>query len=175
MTDRVAIFIDGGNIFYAQRDNGWFIDFKKVRNYISANRDIYGAYYFTATPPVDDTEAVKKHRGFRGFLVTNNWTVVDKEAKVIKDRTTGKRVLKGNLDIEVVFKMLTTADGWDIAYLFGGDGDYVPILEHLANLGKKIIVVARRQTTAVELINVAHQFIDLNELREHIERDDRKK
>ncbi len=175
MTDKVAIFVDGGNMFYAQRENGWFIDFKRVRDFFSANREIYGAYYFTATPPADDPIAVKKYRAFRGFLISNDWTVIDKEVKVITDKTTGQRILKGNLDIEVVFRILTSVDGWDIAYLLGGDGDYVPILEHLANLGKKTIVVARRETTAIELINVAHQFINLNSIREHIERKNKRK
>jgi uncharacterized LabA/DUF88 family protein len=175
MADRVAIFVDGANMFYAQKANGWHIDFRKVRDYFSVNREIYGAFYFTATPPVDDLQAVRKYRSFRGFLISNDWTVIDKEVKVIVDKATGQRKLKGNLDIEVVFRMLTSAEGWDIGYLLGGDSDYLPILEHLANLGKKIIVVARRETTAVELINVAHQFIDLNAIRGRIEREDRPK
>lgn len=170
MADRVAIFVDGANMFYAQRDNGWYIDFKKVRDYFSLNQDIHGAFYFTATPPASDPEAVKKYRGFRGFLINTDWTVIDKEVKVIKDRKTGVKILKGNLDVEIVFKILTSCQAWDKCYLLGGDSDFATILEHLANLGKKIIVVGRRESTANEIINLAHEFIDLNDIRGNIER-----
>ena len=170
MSERIAIFVDGGNMFYAQRNNNWHLDYVKIKNYFSLNRELYGAYYFTATPSSDQPEQIKRYRSFRSVLINNDWTVKDKEIKTIIDKETGDKIVKGNLDIELVFRMITTSAGWDTGYLLGGDGDYVPILEYLANSGKKIIVIGRRESTAIELINVAHQFIDLNSLREHIER-----
>jgi uncharacterized LabA/DUF88 family protein len=168
--DRVYLFVDGASMFYVQRDNGWHIDFRNVFQLFTDNREVAGAAYFTATPPVGEKDRYEKYRGFRSALIHMGYTVVDKEVKVITDPVTNQTKVKGNLDIELVFRMLTSIDSYDIAVLMGGDSDYVPIIEHLVNLGKRVIVAGRRQSTSTELVNVASQFIDLNDLRPRIEK-----
>ena len=98
------------------------------------------------------------------------YSVKEKEVRVHYDKDTGQVKLKGNLDIELVFRMLTTSQTFETAVLLGGDSDYIPVIEHLANNGKKVIVVGRRQSTATDLINVANQFIDLNDIRDRIDK-----
>jgi uncharacterized LabA/DUF88 family protein len=66
--------------------------------------------------------------------------------------------------------MLTSADGWDEGVLIGIDLDYIPIINHLRNVGKTITCVGRRQMTSLNLINAATQFIELESLRKLIER-----
>ena len=95
--------------------------------------------------------------------------MVDKEVHVVTDRATGQTKMKGNLDVEMAFKILTTADQFDEAILLGVDVDFLPIIRHLQNLGKLVVCVGRRQMTSSEMINVA-RFIDLDELRGLIER-----
>ncbi len=168
--ERVALFVDGASMFYAQRDNGWHMDFRNVYQYFTDNREVAGAAYFTATPPIGERERYEKYRGFRQALIHMGYTVVDKEVKVMTDPITGQTKVKGNLDIELVFRMLTSIASYDIAVLLGGDSDYVPIIGHLVNLGKRVIVVGRRQSTSTDLVNVASQFIDLNSLRSRIEK-----
>lgn len=167
---RVALFVDGANMFYAQKDNGWHIDFKLVHQYFMDNREKAAAYYFTASPPVGDALKVDKYRRFRTALIHLGYTVVDKEVKVLTDPATGQTKLKGNLDIDLVFKMLTAMDGYDEAVLLGGDADYVPIINHLRNSGKIVKVVGRRRSTATEVVNAATKFIDLEEIRNRIEK-----
>lgn len=167
---RVALFVDGASMFYAQRASRWHIDYKNVYQFFTDNRDIYGAFYFTASPPPGNQEKVRKYRGFRGALIHIGYTVVDKEVKVITDSETGQVKLKGNLDIELVFRMLTGVAGYDEAVLLGGDSDYVPVIEHLRNLGKDVVCVGDRRSTGLDLINVVNRFIDLNEIRDRIEK-----
>jgi uncharacterized LabA/DUF88 family protein len=166
--DRVAIFVDGGAMFYAQRDNGWHIDYRNVKNYFSDNRELAGAYYFTATPPVSNADALERYRKFKHALTMMGYNVKDKEVRIIHDESSGQTRLKGNLDIELVFRLLSSLNSYDIAVLLGGDSDYVPIIEHIINIGKRVFVVGRRQSTAADVINTASQFIDLNEIRERI-------
>ena len=167
---RVALFVDGSNMFYAQKDNGWHIDFKLVHQYFMDNREKAAAYYFTASPPVSDSVRVDKYRRFRTALIHLGYTVVDKEVKVLTDPATGQTKLKGNLDIDLVFKMLTAMDSYDEAVLLGGDADYVPIINHLRNSAKVVKVVGRRKSTATEVMNAATKFIDLEEIRNRIEK-----
>ena len=167
---RVGLFVDGANMFYAQRDSGWHIDFRLVHQYFMDNREKAAAYYFTASPPVGDIAKVDKYRRFRTALIHIGFTVVDKEVKVLSDPTTGQVKLKGNLDIDLVFRMLTAVDSYDEVVLMGGDSDYVPIIQHLRNLGKIVIVVGRRQSTATEIINATTRFVDLESIRARIEK-----
>lgn len=166
--EKVAIFVDGSAMFYAQRDNGWHIDYRNVYHYFTDNREKVGVWYFTASPPPGNTDALERYRKFKYALTQIGYSVKDKEVKVLYDKNTGLARLKGNLDIELVFRMLTSVNTYDTAVLLGGDTDYVPVIEHLVNLGKRVIIVGRRQSTATDLINVASDFTDLNEIRDRI-------
>jgi uncharacterized LabA/DUF88 family protein len=170
MRMRVAIFVDGANMFYAQRDNGWHIDYKKVYDHFTKGREIWGAYYFTGTPPYDNITEIKEYRAFRGALIHIGYYVVDKEAKIITDRTTGSRTLKANLDVEITLHIMATMGSYDEIIFLGGDSDFAPLIKHLRENGKHVICVGRRQSTARELINVSNKFIDLNEIKDEIEK-----
>ena len=169
--ERVGLFVDGAAMFYAQRDNGWHIDYRNVYHYFADNRDKAGAWYFTATPPASDPSALDRYRKFKHALTQIGYNVKDKEVRVLYDKNTGQPRLKGNLDIELVFRMLSSVNSFDTVVLLGGDSDYVPLIEHLVNLGKRVIVVGRRQSTAIDLINTSSQFIDLNDIRDRIAKD----
>jgi uncharacterized LabA/DUF88 family protein len=167
---RVALFVDGANMFYAQRDNNWHIDYRLVHEYFFQNRDKAAAYYFTASPSAGDQNRVDKYRRFRTALIHLGYSVIDKEVRVISDPASEQVKVKGNLDIELVFKMIVEAPGYDEVVLMGGDSDYIEIIKHLRNLGKSVVVVARKQSTAMDLINVVTKFIDLNSIRDRIEK-----
>ena len=169
---RLAIFVDGANMFYAQKENGWFIDWENFHRFFTANRDVFGVFYFTATPSASDPTAVQGYRRFKRFLQFTGYRVIDKEVRVIQDKATGEVIrVKGNLDIELVFRMLATINSYDEMILVGGDADYIPVIEHLINLGKTVHVVGQKGTTAIDLINSANKFTDLKNIRSEIERN----
>lgn len=167
---RVAIFVDGANMFYAQRDNEWHIDYKKVYEYFTQGKQIWGAYYFTGTPPFDNVDQVKEYRAFKRALIHIGYYVVDKEAKIIEDRVTGDRKLKANLDVEITLNIMASINSYDEIVFLGGDSDFAPLIKHLRENGKHVICVGRRQSTALELINVSNKFVDLNEIKKEIEK-----
>jgi len=168
---RVAIFVDGANIFYAQKENKWFIEFEKVYKYFNrGDREVVDAHYFTGSPHFEDVKKIRGHRRFMSALTKIGYHVVEKEAKKIRDRESGKVIYKANLDIEITLSMITTKDIWDEAILVGGDGDFVPVVEYLRSHGKVVTCVGRKQSTALELINAVHRFIDLNDIRGEIEK-----
>ncbi len=103
-SSRAVLIVDGSNMFYAQRDNGWFIDFRLVHQYFMDNQEKAGAYYFTASPSAGDPARIDKYRRFRTALINIGFNVVDKEVKVMTDSATGQIKIKGNLDIDLVFK-----------------------------------------------------------------------
>lgn len=167
---KVAIFVDGSSMFYAQRDNRWHIDFRKVLDYFTRNKEKAGAYYFSATPPAHLPDRVSAYRRFRNALIYIGYEVVDKEVKIIRDKESGATKIKGNLDIELVFRMLAAIDTFDEIVLLGGDSDYEMVLGHLKNNGKIVTCVGNRNSVAREIINITNQYIDLNKIRDMIEK-----
>jgi uncharacterized LabA/DUF88 family protein len=142
-----------------------------VFHYFTDNKEKAAAYYFTATPPVGHPERVEKYRRFKTALQSMGYSVVDKEVRIIKDGASDIPVkMKGNLDIELVFRLLTESNTYDEAVLLGCDSDYIPIVSHLRAIGKVVTVVGRRGSTSNDLINVANKFLDLDAIRVRIEK-----
>jgi uncharacterized LabA/DUF88 family protein len=141
-----------------------------VFHHFTDNKEKAAAYYFTATPPVGDPERVTKYRRFKTALQSMGYSVVDKEVRIIKGEHSDVPILKGNLDIELVFRLLTEANTYDEIILMGCDSDYIPIIGHLRAIGKTVTVVGRRASTSNDLINVANKFIDLDGIRSRIEK-----
>jgi hypothetical protein len=68
---RVGLFVDGANMFYAQRDNRWHIDWRLVFHFFTDTKEKAAAYYFTATPPVG-VIGTRKRKGRR--LLQVRWS-----------------------------------------------------------------------------------------------------
>jgi uncharacterized LabA/DUF88 family protein len=113
---------------------------------------------------------IEKYRRFKNALTYLGFSVVDKELKIIKDASGEIVKIKGNLDIDLVFKMLTQVGSYEEAVLMGVDSDYVPIIEHLRNLGKTVVIVGDGRSTSMEVRNSATKFIDLGGIRKSIEK-----
>lgn len=167
---RVALFVDGANMFYAQREQKWHIDYRLVYQYIFNNREKAGAYYFVASPSPSDPDKLVTYRKFRTALINMGYQVVDKEIRVLVDPATNVKTVKGNLDIDMVFAILTSINLYDEAVLMGGDSDFIPIIKHLRNSGKSVTVIGRRASMATDVINAASKYVDLEEIRKQIEK-----
>ena len=128
------------------------------------------AYYFTGSPHFEDTDRIRAFRGFKRFLIHTGYTVIDKEVKITIDEKTREKIYKANLDVDITFHMLVNMGNFGEMVLLGGNSDFVPIIQHLRNHGKTVICVGRRRSTALELINAANVFIDLNNIRKEIEK-----
>ena len=167
----VTAFIDGSNVFHAQRANRWQIDFAKLAAYIDSYGECLGKYYFTPRPSYKDAAAINNYLAFKKMLIANGYTVKDKEVKEINTKDNfGRAVkLKGNLDVEMGYWMTKVYDGYEISIIITGDSDYECILESMVLNGKYVIVIGNKDNTSLELHNMAHKFIDLNSLRNQLE------
>ena len=169
---RVSIFVDGANMYYAQKKLGWYIDFRKVLSFFGkdVNASISEAYYYTGA----DTQAKNRDSAFHEYLMYSGYTVRTKAIKQMVDDTTGELVEKANLDIELVIDMFNTVTLYDTCILMSGDSDFERALELVRSKGKRIAVVAHPEMTARELRNVAgRNYWDLRDLERSIARTDR--
>ena len=118
---KVSIFVDGANMYYAQKKLGWFIDFRKVLAFFGqdAGSIISEAYYYTGA----DSLSKNRDSAFHEYLIYSGYTVRTKVIKQMVDDTTGAIVEKANLDIELVIDMFNTVTLYDTCVLMSGDSD----------------------------------------------------
>ncbi|AFZ20763.1 LabA-like NYN domain-containing protein [Allocoleopsis franciscana] len=166
--NRLSIFVDGNNMFYAQQKNGWFFDPRRVLDYFKGepNITLVNAFWYTGLKDPQD------QRGFRDALISLGYTVRTKILKEYYDDNSGRYSQKANLDIEIVVDMFNTVDQYDKVILFSGDGDFERAIELLRSKNTHITVVSTEGMIARELRNATDRYIDLNEIRERIEKID---
>lgn len=162
--ERIAVFIDGDNLYGTLSILGWQMDFAKLRSLITADCTIYDCFYYTSW---DDDE---KKKNFAIFLINNGFTVKKRELQKIMQ---GGRVqkIKGNIDILMTLDIVVTRKNYDIAVLVTGDGDFCPVVEYLRSVGKRVVAISSKfEAASIELVNSVDRFIDLAEIREFVER-----
>jgi uncharacterized LabA/DUF88 family protein len=167
-SNRLSIFVDGNNMFYAQQKNGWFFDPRRVLDYFTKEPQVVliNAFWYTGLKDQQD------QRGFRDALIGLGYTVRTKVLKEYYDDSSGKYSQKANLDIEIVVDMFNTVDQYDRAVLFSGDGDFERAIEFLRCKNTHITVVSTEGMIARELRNATDRYIDLNDIRDRIEKVD---
>jgi uncharacterized LabA/DUF88 family protein len=168
MVKHLSIFVDGNNMFYAQQKNGWFFDPRRVLEHFTKDLDVnlINAFWYTGLKDPQD------QRGFRDALISLGYTVRTKILKEYYDDTSGRYSQKANLDIEIVVDMFNTVDQYNRVVLFSGDGDFERAIELLRSKNTHITVVSTEGMIARELRNVTDRYIDLNDIRDQIEKID---
>jgi uncharacterized LabA/DUF88 family protein len=168
--DKVAIFIDGSNLYAAARSLDFDIDYRKLLNWGASSGRLVRAFYYTALVEDADYSPI---RPLVDWLDCNGYTMVTKPTKEFVD-SQGRRKIKGNMDIELAIDVMEMADNVDHIILFSGDGDFRRLLEAVQRKGVRVTVVSTIQSNppmvADELRRQADYFLDLESLRGKIAR-----
>tara|TARA_R110002167_G_scaffold170197_1_gene368141 strand:+ start:995 stop:1576 length:582 start_codon:yes stop_codon:yes gene_type:complete len=163
-TDRLALFIDGANLYSSARALSADLDFRKMVESFRNRAVLTRAYYYTA---VVEGEEFSPIRPLIDFLDYNGFRVVTKPVKRFTDGQ-GHTRTKGNMDIEIAVDMLELAPHIDHAILFSGDGDFRRVVEAVQARGVRVTVVSTMKVQpphiADELRRQADDFIDLADL-----------
>ena len=170
--EKLAVFIDGANLYAATKNLEFDIDYKRLLGWISSQSRLVRAFYYTAL--VEDQE-FSPIRPLIDWLDYNGYTMVTKPAKEFTD-STGRRKVKGNMDIELAIDMMDIAEHVDHIVLFSGDGDFRRLVESVQRKGVRVSVISTVRShppmVADELRRQADHFVDLLDLAEFIERQD---
>ncbi|RFC62520.1 NYN domain-containing protein [Fulvimarina endophytica] len=168
--EKIALFIDGANLYAASRNLGFDIDYKKMLTFFEKKSYLLRAYYYTAL--IEDQE-YSSIRPLIDWLDYNGYRVVTKPAKEFTDAS-GRRKVKGNMDIELAIDAMELSDAVDHFVLFSGDGDFRSLVDALQRKGRKVSVVSTLATQppmiSDDLRRQADHFIDLASLRSEIGR-----
>jgi uncharacterized LabA/DUF88 family protein len=158
---RVAVFIDGNNLFHAARFHNIDLDYNKLLRVLLGDGRLLRAFFYTGVDA-----GAERQQGFLLWMRRNGFRVVQKELKTFYDGTR-----KANLDVEIAVDMLSLAGKYDTAVLVSGDEDFVYAVNAVAYKGCRVEVAGFRSNTAPKLIDVADFFIDLGEIAELVRKD----
>ena len=170
-SDRIALFIDGPNLYATAKTLGFDVDYKRLLGEFQSRGTLVRAFYYTAI--VEDQE-YSSIRPLIDWLDYNGYTVVTKATKEFVDAG-GRRKVKGNMDIELAVDVMELAGHVDQIVLFSGDGDFRSLVEAVQRRGVRVTVVSTISSQppmiADELRRQADVFTDLVELRFRLGRD----
>ncbi|AOG08466.1 MAG: NYN domain-containing protein [Alphaproteobacteria bacterium] len=169
--EKIALFIDGANLYAASKSLGFDIDYRKLLKAFQKRGYLLRAYYYTAL--IEDQE-YSSIRPLIDWLDYNGYKVITKPAKEFTD-SMGRRKVKGNMDIELAIDAMEQSETVDHLVLFSGDGDFTTLVEALQRKGRKVSVVSTMATQppmiADDLRRQSDHFIDLMTLKAEIGRD----
>ncbi len=169
--EKIALFIDGANLYAAAKSLGFDIDYKRLLVEFQSKGYLLRAYYYTALAEDQEYSSI---RPLIDWLDYNGYTVVTKPTKEFVN-SSGRRKIKGNMDIELAVNAMEMAEAVDHLVLFSGDGDFRSLVEAVQRKGRKVTVVSTLSTQppmiADELRRQADHFVDLATLKGAVGRD----
>ncbi len=170
-TERIALFIDGSNLYATAKALGFDIDYKRLLTLFRSKGHLIRALYYTALAEEQEYSSI---RPLIDWLDYNGYTMVTKPTKEYTDAS-GRRKIKGNMDIELTVDAMELSAHLDHVVLFSGDGDFRSLVAALQQKGLRVSVISTLQTqppmVSDDLRRQADQFIDIADLEKDICRD----
>ncbi|RKZ34269.1 NYN domain-containing protein [bacterium] len=161
---KVMMFIDGSNLYHGMRDilGKVNIDYECFIKKLVGDRYLVRVYYYT--PVINREEAEEQYHSQQRFLtyLTDINYVQAKFGKLVRQ---GEILVEKSIDVKLAVDMVRYAglNYYDIAILISGDGDFVPAVEAVKEMGKQVECAFFIQETANVLKQVTDVFIELNQ------------
>ena len=163
---RVAIFVDGSNLFYAALQLNIEIDYTKLLARLTGGSRLLRAFFYTG---VDRTN----EKTTRISIVDETQWLSRHCQKIWYNSPMAPK--KANLDVEIAVDMMALVGSYDTAVLVSGDGDLAYAVDAVSYRGVRVEVVSLRSMTSDSLINVSDRYIDLENVKEEIQKTPRNK
>src|SRR3989344_6956695 len=168
---KAKVYIDGANIFYTERKLKFSIDWVKMRNYLSEERDILEMRYYVGIKENDE-----KMNSYLRYLDAIGVSTVTKPLKVIKSDfdhilakvKNFKEIYKCNFDVEMTTDILLDRSMVDEIVLFSGDSDFDYLIKKLHDVGKSVTVFSSRKMISWELKMSARKYMFIEDLKDRI-------
>ena len=137
-SEKIALFIDGANLYGAAKGLQFDIDYKRLLELFARKGTLVRAFYYTA---VAEDQEFSPLRPLVDWLDYNGFSVVTKPLKEFTDAQ-GRRRVKGNMDIELAIDVMEMSGCVDHVVIFSGDGDFRRLVEAVQRRGRRVSVVS---------------------------------
>lgn len=165
--ERIALFIDAGNLSYMSNALNMKIDFERFRMLFESRGNLVYAGYYTAVEEDDDGN--RRLQPLLDFLSDHGYTLVTKPTKAYR-QPNGSIKVKGNMDTEITYDMVDIGQHAERIVLVTGDGDFAYPVRNIIRKCTPVDVVASREANMLsgDLRKAASRVIDLVDMRKYI-------
>lgn len=164
---RVALFVDGQNLYSAARSVDMQLDFSAIYDAVDSGSILVRAHYYT---PLAENDEFSPVRPLVDYLDYNGWTVSKYPVREYTDGEGRRRLRSANVSVEMAVDALQMAQRIDHAVFFSGDNDILPIIKALKTQGIKVTVVSSQSSVADEIRRAADVVVLLENIREKVGR-----
>ena len=156
---RLAMFLNGNELFRAQGELGFDFDYDKLFKHLSGEDIVYNAYFYQTY-----TQEETKVHGFLNALPRVGYTVRKKLTAAVNGSETPA---SDTLDLDMVADMISTSDLYDRTIICVDDDgtNFIHALEILRNRGKEITILGRQEHVSDEFVNAGDNYMWLEEMK----------
>jgi len=163
---KVKVFIEGSNIYFAQKKMNKWLDWVKVKQYLNKIYHVLEIRYYIGVRKNDPgVQPFLRKLGKIGFVI------IRKPVKIIVDET-GKKIEKANFDVEITGDVLKSLREVNAVVIFSGDSDFDYLVKLVHEQGKQLFVYSSKKTLSWELKLSADRYFLLENLS-HLTKDKR--
>lgn len=157
---RVALFVDTQNLYHSARENyGSNVDYHTLLSAAARDRRLVSATAYAVERDGDSTAF-----GFITKLNSLGYRVNRRKLRVHRADDQGRTLLEGDWDMGIAADIVRAWHSFDVLVLASGDGDFVPLVKLVQEQGKRVEVLAFRQTASHDLQDAVDRFVDLPEV-----------
>lgn len=152
--DRVMVFIDLANIEMKAHDLRFSVDYCELVKNVVRTRKMVASYVFDSHGEDGCDSFIQSRLRRNGFRMH------------IRDSYDTNREEQKEVDVAMACNIVAHAfrDNYDVAVIVSGDRDYVPAIEMVQDLGKRVEVASFRGCIGTAMMNAGDQFIDMDTL-----------
>ena len=149
---RVGIFIDVQNMYYSAKNlYDAKVNFKEILRQAVAGRTLIRAIAYVIKADI------KEEKNFFEALTKIGYEVKSKDLQTFVG---GAK--KGDWDVGIAMDMIELGNKLDTVILVSGDGDYVPLVQHMSRaMGCKVEAMAFGRTSSAKLREAVDVFTDM--------------
>jgi len=150
---RVGVFIDTQNMYYSARHL-----FQRKVNFKSIVEDaVAGRLLIRALAYVVKTKTADEQPFFDALQKSG----IETREKDLMEYASGHK--KADWDVGLAIDVVHMLDILDVVVIVSGDGDYLPLVEHIQSRGRIAEVMAFGETTSSNLVNYVDDYTDLSQ------------
>ncbi|MBT3690366.1 NYN domain-containing protein [bacterium] len=149
---RIGVFVDVQNMYHSAKNiYNSRVNFKEVLKQSVSGRKLVNAMAYVITSPNKD-EAM-----FFGALEKSGFKIKTKDLQIFAG---GAK--KADWDVGLAMDTIKMSSKLDVVVIVSGDGDYVPLVEYLQNNGIQVEVIAFKESSSHNLLEICDDFTDLS-------------
>ena len=151
-------FIDANNLHLSVKEQGWHLDYFRLRRYLFAKYSIKRAFLFFGY--------VSKYESMYKGLTKDGFELIFKPTLTLPDGQP-----KGNVDGEVILHTMIDLPNFDKAVILAGDGDYYCLVEYLISINKleRLLIPDKNRYSSLFRSCLGYASF-INDIRKQIER-----